>query len=215
MYIMILNFTEKYIIDSTIDFLDDNPSIAIYEDIFEAPGVEHYLFLASLGLQLQNKKIIEFGTHYGRSAYILEYGNRKKSNNNNIITYDIKNLLLDGIFENTSIDYRIEDLFDPINRENNKDHILSSDILFIDIDPHEGLLEYDMYLWLKQNDYKGIILFDDIHLGPGHMNVTSGNSMTQFWSKVDDNYKIDLTHVGHWSGTGLVCFHLENHEIIL
>lgn len=212
---MILNFTKKYIIDSTIEFLEDNQNIAVYNDIREPPGGEHYFFLASLGLQLQNKKIIEFGTHHGRSAYTLAYGNRKKSNNNTIITYDIQDVLLYGIFENTNIDYRIENLFDQNNREQNKDHILSSDVLFIDIDPHEGVLEYDMYLWLKENDYKGIILFDDIHLGPGHMGVSSGNSMNQFWDKVDNNYKIDLTSVGHWSGTGLVCFHLENHEIIL
>jgi hypothetical protein len=212
---MILNFTKNYIIDSTNDFIEDNPNMAVFCDILESPGIEHYFFLASVGLQLQNKKIIEFGTHFGRSAYIMAYGNRKLSNNNNIITYDIENLLIDGIFENTDIDYRLEDLFDPKNREKNKDHILSSDIIFIDIDPHEGVLEYDMYVWLRDNDYKGIILFDDIHLDVGHMNVFTGNSMKQFWSKVDDKYKIDLTHVGHWSGTGLVCFHLENHVIIL
>lgn len=40
-----------------------------------------------------------------------------------------------------------------------------------------------------------------------------GNSMQQFWDKVDDTYKIDLTRVGHWSGTGIVCFHPENWNI--
>ena len=55
---------------------------------------------------------------------------------------------------------------------------------------------------------------NDIHLGPGHMGVTTGNSMQQFWDKIDDKYKIDFTSVGHWSGTGMVCFCFENHIIL-
>lgn len=211
---MKLNFTREHIFESTTDFLFNNQNIAVFNDVRQPPGKEHYFFLASLGLQLQNKKIMEFGTHHGRSSYTIDYGNRKNNNHNEIITYDINRIILNGIFDNTNIDYRIEDLFDPTNRENNKEHILSSDIIFIDIDPHEGIMEYDMYLWLKNNDYKGIILFDDIHLGPGHMGVTTGNSMQQFWDKIEDEYKIDLTSVGHWSGTGLVCFHFENYEIL-
>jgi len=211
---MKLNFTKEYIFHSTTNYLLDNQNIAIYDDIREPIGKEHYLLLASLGLQIQNKKILEFGTHHGRSAYTMAYGNRKMNNNNAIITYDINKIILNGIFDNTNIDYRIEDLFDIEKREQNKKHILSSDIIFIDIDPHEGIMEYDMYLWLKENDYKGIILFDDIHLTAGHMGVTTGNSMQQFWDKIEDKYKIDLTNVGHWSGTGLVSFHLENHEIL-
>lgn len=87
-------------------------------------------------------------------------------------------------------------------------------MIFIDIDPHEGLLEYDMYTWLKGNDYRGIIIFDDVHLAPGHMGVTSGHSMREFWNKVDAKYKLDLTSVGHWTGTGLVRFHEEDHTIL-
>jgi hypothetical protein len=57
-------------------------------------------------------------------------------------------------------------------------------------------------------------LFDDIHLDEGHMGVYTGSSMKQFWSKIDDNIKIDLTSVGHWSGTGLVSFNFNNYTIL-
>ena len=60
-----------------------------------------------------------------------------------------------------------------------------------------------------------LILFDDIHLGPGHMGITSGNSMQQFWDKIDNQYKLDLTSVGHWSGTGLVSFCFDQYEICM
>jgi len=30
------------------------------------------------------------------------------------------------------------------------------------------------------------------------MGVTTGNSMQQFWDKIDNKYKLDITDVGHW-----------------
>lgn len=212
---MNLDLKRQTIIDTTNRFIVDNQNISQNNEVGDPPGREHYFLLASIGIQLQNKKIMELGTHHGRSAYTLNYGNRLKNNQNHIITYDINNIIIKGIFDNTNIDYRIENLFDNENREKNKEFILSSDLIFIDIDPHEGVLEYDMYNWLKEHDFQGLILFDDIHLGPGHMGVTTDNSMQQFWDKIPNEYKIDITSVGHWSGTGLVSFHFEKHNIIL
>lgn len=211
---MKLNFSLDNILNSTQDFLIDNSNISFRPDVREIPGKEHYLFLASLGMQLKNKKIIELGTHQGVSSIALNYGNKKYNNNNTIITYDICDVLIPNIFNNTDIIFKIENMFDPIIREKNRENLLSSDIIFIDIDPHVGILELDMYNWLRDNQYKGIILFDDIHLDAGHMGVYTENSMKKFWSKLDDKYKLDLTNVGHWSGTGLVCFNFDNYEII-
>lgn len=211
---MKFDFSLQNIVSNSRDFLSDNPSISSNEYLGEPPGKEHYFLFASLGIQLQNKKIIEFGTYRGLSCIALDYGNKKCNHNNTIFTYDICDCLIPNIFDNTNIQYRLENLFDPILREQQRDHILSSDVIFIDIDPHEGVLEWEMYQWLKDNDYKGIIIYDDILLPAGHMEVNTGNSMQQFWSKVDDQYKMDLTNVGHWSGTGLICFHLDDHEIV-
>lgn len=212
---MNLDLRRKTIDELTKDFIADNPRIAVYGDVPKLPGDEHYFFLAALGMQMKNKKIIECGTHNGRSTYALYYGNKKLHNENHIITYDIHYFLADGIFNETTIEYKLENLFDKNVRELNKEHILSSDVIFIDIDPHEGVLEYEMYNWLKENDYQGLILLDDIHLQEGHMNVFTGNSMQKFWDKIEDKYKLDLTSVGHYSGTGIVCFHFENYSILM
>jgi len=211
---MKLDLTINKIYELTKDFLTDNPTISQYEDVKKLPGDEHYMFLAALSMQLKNKKIIELGTHNGRSAVSLNYGNLKLNNNNTIYTYDIVNYLAPNIFYNTNIIYKIENLFEPNNLEINKEHILSSDLIFIDVDPHEGVIEYEMYLWLEKNNYKGLILYDDILLEEGHMGVYSGNSMKKFWNKISDKYKLDLSSVGHYSGTGIVCFNFENYEII-
>ena len=68
----------------------------------------------------------------------------------------------------------------------------------MDIDPHEGVLEYQFYLWLKSNSYKGVIIFDDIHYFEGMRN--------NLWDKIEDSEKEDITYLGHWSGTGFVKF---------
>jgi len=210
-----LDFRIETIHRLTNSFLQDNPNISNIADVREPCGKEHYFFLASIGMQLKNNKIIELGTHNGRSTIALNYGNMKQNNQNTIYTYDIYHHLLPNIFNNTTIVFKMENLFDQSIREQNREHILSADLIFIDVDPHEGVVEYDFYLWLKANNFEGIILFDDIHLGCGHLGVNTGNCMQQFWDKIEDEYKYDLTTVGHWSGTGIVLFHKEKWNILL
>lgn len=190
------------------------------KDLNKPPGVEHYQLFIALSEQLKYGKILEIGTHQGNASVALSYG-KTIGNSINIYTYDIKNLLDKNpkqYFEKYGIIYKLENLFDPSIRESNKEFILSMDIILIDIDPHEGILEKNMLDWLKENDYKGIILFDDIHLGLGHTanNYRSTeNKMSDFWKNIDDKIKIDLTKVGHWSGTGLVSFNLKDYDIEL
>ena len=47
------------------------------------------------------------------------------------------------------------------------------------------------------------------------MGSTFPHSMQEFWDKIDNSDKIDLTSVGHWSGTGLICFYPENYIFLL
>ena len=39
--------------------------------------------------------------------------------------------------------------------------------------------------------------------------------MSDFWDKVDNNDKLDITNVGHASGRGLVYFNKEKNHIIV
>jgi predicted O-methyltransferase YrrM len=183
-------------------------------------GEEHYKLFAAISMQLNNCKILEIGTHEGNSAVILSYG-KLFGNNIYIKTYDINNLVgknCKTFFDKYKIDYVLDNIFNHEYRELHKAEILAYDIIFIDIDPHNGILEYDMYCWLQTNNYKGLILFDDIFLGLGHKanNYDATNSkMIDFWNKIESKHKINLTSIGHWSGTGLVCFDFSLHTIIL
>jgi predicted O-methyltransferase YrrM len=182
-------------------------------------GIEHYKLFMAISKQLKNNNILEIGTHNGNSAVALGYGNLF-GNNINIDTFDIINLLQknpNDFFKKYNVNYKLENLFEKDIRDKNKNKLLSYDIIFIDIDPHEGILEYDMLMWLKENNYQGLIFFDDIHLGLGHCANNyraTQHSMQDFWKKINNEIKKDLTNLGHHSGTGLVCFDFSKHDLI-
>jgi predicted O-methyltransferase YrrM len=219
------------IIDLRIEKINDSvnkigPLIETYytsqgaQDYRNNPGIEHYKLLMSISTHLDGCRVLEIGTHHGNSGVAL--GSSSLLGSKIILdTYDIFDFLQSGprdFFNQYGFNYQIKNILNPSDREKEKENILKSDLIFIDIDPHEGILEYEMYLWLKNNNFKGIIIFDDIHLGKGHSANgyrETQESMQTFWEKIEDEYKMDLTHLGHWSGTGLVSFNLKNHQILL
>ena len=180
-----------------------NP-IHSFPEWLERPGREHYRLLAYLTSNLTNATIIDIGTHKGWSALALS----NPESNVTIHTFDIIDKLTtqeSTLLAQRGVKTHIEDLWNPTIRENWKDTILASELIFLDVDPHNGKMEYDLYLWLQKNDYQGIIVCDDIW----HFEHMRHN----FWHKIPPHERMDLTPYGHWSGTGLICFHFENHTI--
>ena len=190
-----------------------------YSVLDQTIGQEHYSLFASIGQQLINSKIIEIGTCTGQS--ILAFSNCSIQNNNICFTYDInEKSVIKEILEASYATFSTINLFNHEIRNLQKNHILSADIIFIDIDPHIGILELEMIDWLRDNSYKGLIILDDIYLAkPGHryeQRKNEGHYMYQnLWLKIPDHEKICVSHLGHSSGTGIVCFNFANHEIIV
>lgn len=163
------------------------------EEFLGTPGVEHYRLLALLSSRFQNETIIDIGTHMGFSAQALAHGKT-----NIIHTFDISKQFDDQLLNNKNVIYHQKDLWDPIIREEYKSLLLSSPLIFLDVDPHNGTMEYDFYCFLRDNNYQGMLLCDDIwYFKPMRDN---------FWFKVPQKYKQDLTNWGHFSGTGLIEF---------
>jgi predicted O-methyltransferase YrrM len=208
-----INNIKKNIIETK--FFEKNQ---YYSDIDKTIGLEHYSLFASIGASIKNSKIIEIGTCTGQS--ILAFSNSKNINNNQLFTYDINECsLVKEILIASEAIFSTTNLLDKEVREKEKDHILSADIIFIDIDPHTGILELEMLRWLKENLYKGLIILDDIYLAkPGYKyedRINQGHLMYQnLWLKIPDIEKKCITNVGHASGTGIICFDFSLHEII-
>lgn len=143
---------------------------------------DHYTLLAFLSSKINNSVIYDIGTYRGMSAIALSVNKTNK-----IVSYDIANFLEIAVPPN--IEFKIGNCYDDPDMAN-------SPLILLDVDPHDGIFEPQFVSWLKENNFKGWLLLDDIHLNP---------AMEKFWNDIDLE-KYDLTDVGHYSGTGLVVF---------
>lgn len=171
-------------------------SVANIGEFLGAPGREHYRLLSYLSSLFNGANIIDIGTHQGASALALSM-----NSSNTVHSFDIIDSIgnrVPSAKTRENIKLYIDDVFSPEGREKHRDLLLSSPLIFIDVDPHNGTMEYDIYCWLRDEAYQGIVIFDDIHHFQGMREL--------FWSRIDPPCKVDLTSHGHWSGTGLVSF---------
>jgi hypothetical protein len=76
--------------------------------------------------------------------------------------------------------------------------LLSSDLIVMDTlhFPETQPFEYEVLEVLRQNDWRGLLVLDDIHYN---------KEMERFWESIRVA-KYDLTDIGHGSGTGVVDF---------
>lgn len=157
----------------------------------DVAGQEHYRLLAFLSevvYEYSKKPYIDIGTYLGYSALALS-----KHPSSKVITYDIIDCIPDIGYTMKSID-RIEPrITDCLNEMNT---LLNSDLICLDVDPHDGIQEVEIVKALKDAGYKGLLVVDDIHINKG---------MTAFWNNID-LLKYDISKYGHYSGTGLVVF---------
>jgi predicted O-methyltransferase YrrM len=163
-------------------------------------GKEHYKLLACISNQLTNAKILDLGTFIGHSAVALSM-----NLSNKVFSFDIADNVYSKCRKKPNIRYFVYDIFNEDNREYNKEMILKSDLIFVDINPHDGQIEKEFYEWLKVNNYSGLVIWDDIFL-----NI----KMTNFWNTIPEENKLDLTNVGHTTGTGLTFFDVRKYKFI-
>lgn len=145
-------------------------------------GKEHYRLLMYISTLLNDNIIFDIGTNKCMSAIALSYNPLNK-----VKSFDIIKLLPENpIIEN--IEYILGDSTKDLD-------LIKSPIIFLDVD-HDGTYEDIFYNHLKNINWKGILILDDIHLN---------DPMRIFWENIIEE-KYDITKIGHWSGTGLVIF---------
>jgi len=179
-----------------IDAIDLEPSksyIQGHENVkyFNLPaGQEHYKLLAYIANQLPKGSVVyDIGTYLGFSALAWS-----RNPNIKVVTYDIGNYIqnkeaFDGIINlERRIGNCIMDAEEIVER---------SKVIMIDVDPHDGIQEVAMLKAFVATGFKGIMLFDDIY---------ANEPMYKFWQSINipGTTKLDLTSVGHFSGTGAI-----------
>ncbi len=191
----------KHIIDELYPYIQYMPSFLNY--MKEPAGKEHYKLLAYISSLLKpESKIADVGTYHGASALCLSSNPQVY-----VTTYDIYNM----------IPINVPNLLTPLSRSNVKMKVMSgqldivniskSDFILLDIDPHDGIQETKFVELLIKNNFKGILMLDDIYVN---------KEMQEFWNNLPQNLKkIDVSKIGHWTGTGIVVFDENIYDVII
>lgn len=177
----------------SVDLDKMRPFVGESEWLYAKPGIEHYQLLAYLSTMFEGRTIFDIGTHHGDSAHALAY-----NANNSVLSFDVVDRVPAHRHARQNITYQQADLFDLAVRETWREELLGSVLIFLDIDPHEGSREHELVEWLRTNRYGGIIVLDDIWYFKSMRDL--------LWYRIEGAHKLDVTRVGHWSGTGIVSF---------
>jgi len=179
--------TEEINLNLFNSFINENDK----NEFFGECGHSHYRFLAYISTFFYNSTIFDFSTDAGLSALALSY-----NETNEILSYGNGVNRVKNIKNNMKIDTTL--LIDDAFLKTYKNDILNSPVVFVDLHPHEGNIEFKIYEFLKLNDYKGLIIFDDIW----YFKTMRDN----LWYKIEEHCRMDVTEFSHWSGLGLVSF---------
>ena len=174
--------------------------LCAYQSFFQNIGENHYHLFCNISNKINNKTIVDLGTYRGFSALAFSFNETNK-----VLTFDVEydyrnrhhTIYQDNIIKNRkNIQFIIHDNWKD-NFEKYKNEILNAYIIFMDAGDHlNKTMELQLIKFLNVNNYKGIVIFDDINLN---------DDMKYTWSIIPNDEKIDITLIGHWSGTGLWC----------
>ena len=179
-----------------LDFTNVYKNIVVNEheiNFYSNPGKEHYKLLSYFSTLFDNTNIIDIGTHLGHSALALSY-----NKTNTVYSFDIVDKVRPNIKNIENIKFLNDNLFDKNIFYKWKDTILSCPFIFLDVDPHNGIMELEFINFIREINYNGFIICDDIW----YFKEMRDN----FWYKIEEQYRYDLTDIGHWSGTGIITF---------
>jgi len=150
-------------------------------EFFGECGRSHYRLLSHISTLFQNSTFVTILSPIAETQNLPEIA----------LSYNDSNKI-----QNFFLDISLENIADSL--QENMEQILNSSFLFVDIHPHDGTTEKQIYDFLFDNEYKGLILFDDIWLFK--------TMRDELWYKIPLEYKYDVTLNSHFSGCGLVSF---------
>ena len=214
------NVEKKGTIGEELNEINIKYSRILQESSMQYGVDQYYVILSHLSTYFNNSIIVDLGTLTGGSAQALAY-----NQSNTVYTYDI---LEDGTaiqrfarVECENIKYIIGDcirdnwtgmvMLDGVPPMSDKKIFLSSELIFLDVDPHDGRQENDVLNFLISNNWKGIMVCDDI--GYGNEVPNSHPGMRDWWDRIDlPKYDISNNIYASGTGTGIICF--DNQKVI-
>jgi predicted O-methyltransferase YrrM len=156
---------------------------------------EHYRMLPLLARQVGARCVVEVGTFTGMGSLALLDSDAE------VVTYDIvpwqsipDSVLTQSDFTSGRLEQRIGDLSRPGYFGEQLETLRRAQLIFVD-GPKDRVFEPKLWALLSRAlaGTGAIVLFDDIRVA----------NMVSFWHSVASP-KLDVTSIGHWSGSGLV-----------
>ena len=164
-------------------------------------GFGQYNILAHLSTYFNNNIIVDIGTgHEAVSARAISYNKTNK-----VISYDTEfcESAKGHIDRLDNVEYKN---INPLKDLTAQALMLTSPFISLDVDPHDGIQEQEFYDFFIKNNWKGIMVCDDIMLGLDNTEL-SDTTMAAFWNGVDKpKYDLTKTLYAHNTGTGIICF---------
>jgi hypothetical protein len=155
-----------------------------------------YRLLAFLSAKLQAtaapKTIIDIGTHHGAYALALSGTPETKT-----ISFDVRRHT--RLKDLPNVEFELSDLWEEGPREFWADALLESDMIVVNsCFQFSGNKEYEFYQWLKEREYKGLLLCTGVLV---HKDMREG-----FWNRIPASEKLDITLMADERGTGVISF---------
>lgn len=187
------------------------------DEFMKPSGQQHFRLLAWLSTKYSNATIFDIGTWHGSSAVALSL-----NPNNTVYSFNVQQ---ERQCDKTpfNVAFQIQDLLEleryaktdfgdmsSIDKERyfpdmrTYRYLQYSPLVLVDVHNietgnHDGVLEQKFYDLLVLVGFRGVAIFDDIHLTP---------ETRKFWDGVTLE-KMDVTHLGHsdfGAGTGIIFF---------
>lgn len=177
-------------------FMSWNPT---YQAFFsEQAGKEPYKLLAYLAKEIQGE-ICDLGTLFGSSALALSY-----NESNTVLTLDTCKRIPE-MQGNITVLNRPNIKFLVASAQAILPHIAKSNLVYMDFDSQNIEELQKVVSELEYYNCKGLLLINDIHLN---------DQMKGFWENIPKHLKkVDVTRLGHFTGTGIVVFDPEHLDI--
>ena len=102
-------------------------------------GQSEYRLYAWLSTQFNNTTILDVGTRTGGSALALSYNDKNK-----VISYDLVEQGASSGIKKDNVEFKIQDF-----REDDTLDYDNISIIMIDVDPHDGTAEEEMFEYLE------------------------------------------------------------------
>jgi len=202
------DFDSNFYRNHLISFFDNNNISTAWRNNFFNKHYGYRRMFAYLVNQFMGKELIEIGTSSGGGTLSLAYNSK-----NNVITYDRKGAGAREVWDVATLDnvesYILSDdntktaLGNILEKNDHVEKILKSDLIFFDVDPHSGEHEDEFFYFLIENNYKGLVLWDDTN---GKLKMWMKNKLNEIRESYSNIRVYDLLRYSWDEGTTLMCF---------